>query len=367
METIADACSPAPATPGSAWWRATCADARRGGRPGGRSGRRGCGRSAARALPRGRPARQRARVRLLAGGGGARRARWWSGPTRPTAATSWPGTSPTPSASSWSPTRPTCPWSTGSHLGAALGDGRGRQRPGAAWSTIPAGGASARRLRGGAARRRRRPVGDAETPRLPDLHLGHLRRAQGVPVHPGPAGPHRRHRGPDVRAHRRRRLLPVHAPLPLQRPDGRMGSGAGGRRHRGPAPGGRFSASGFLPDVRRHGVTYFNYVGQAAVLHPGHPRAARRRRQPPGAGLRQRRGRADDVARFAERFGCTVDRRLRLDRGRGHGAAHPRHAPGRARAGTRGHRRPRPGHRPGVPAGPLRRRRASAQRRGGHR
>ena len=26
--------------------------------------------------------------------------------------------------------------------------------------------------------------------------------------------------------------------------------------------GGRFSASGFLPDVRRHGVTYFNYVGK---------------------------------------------------------------------------------------------------------
>ena len=25
----------------------------------------------------------------------------------------------------------------------------------------------------------------------------------------------------------------------------------------------RFSASGFLPDVRRYGVTYFNYVGRA--------------------------------------------------------------------------------------------------------
>ena len=37
---------------------------------------------------------------------------------------------------------------------------------------------------------------------------------------------------------------------------------------------GRFSASGFLPDVRRYGVTYFNYVGKPL------PTSSRRRKNP---------------------------------------------------------------------------------------
>ena len=37
-----------------------------------------------------------------------------------------------------------------------------------------------------------RAVGDARHPRVPALHLGDVRRAQGVPVQPGSPGPHRR-------------------------------------------------------------------------------------------------------------------------------------------------------------------------------
>ena len=54
---------------------------------------------------------------------------------------------------------------------------------------------------------------------------------------------------------------------------------------------GRFSASGFLPDVRRHGVTYFNYVGKPLsyiLATPEHPDDADNTLT---RGLRQRRGR----------------------------------------------------------------------------
>ena len=166
---------------------------------------------------------------------------------------------------------------------------------------------------------------------------------------------------------RRRRLLPVHAAVPLQRADGRLGPGAGR-----PAPPlalrGRFSASGFLPDVRRYGVTYFNYVGQAAVVHPGHARAARRRRQPAASGpsaTRDDRGRRRPVRRALRRAPSPTP------------TARPRAAPrctrtpdtppgalGRAPEGTVV---ARPGDRRRVPTGPLRRARPPAQRRGGHR
>ena len=98
---------------------------------------------------------------------------------------------------------------------------------------------------------------------------------------------------------------------------------------------GRFSASGFLPDVRAAGATYFNYVGKPLsyiLATPEQPddadnplvRASATRAQPttspasPSASARR-------------------DRRVRLHRGRRHGAAHARHAPGalgRAPEGT---------------------------------
>jgi fatty-acyl-CoA synthase len=68
---------------------------------------------------------------------------------------------------------------------------------------------------------------------------------------------------------------------------------------------GRFSASGFLADVRRHGVTYFNYVGKPLSYILATPEL------PDDADNTLTRvfgneGAEDDLARFATRFGCRV-------------------------------------------------------------
>lgn len=67
----------------------------------------------------------------------------------------------------------------------------------------------------------------------------------------------------------------------------------------------KFSASGFLEDVRRYGVTYFNYVGKPLTYILATPEA------PDDADntLRTAFGNEaaeHDLARFAERFGCEV-------------------------------------------------------------
>ncbi|MFC4906749.1 AMP-binding protein [Actinomadura gamaensis] len=67
----------------------------------------------------------------------------------------------------------------------------------------------------------------------------------------------------------------------------------------------KFSASGFLPDVRRYGVTYFNYVGRALAYILATPE------RPDDADntLRSAFGTeasAQDMARFGERFGCRI-------------------------------------------------------------
>jgi fatty-acyl-CoA synthase len=67
----------------------------------------------------------------------------------------------------------------------------------------------------------------------------------------------------------------------------------------------RFSASQFLVDVRRHGVTYFNYVGKPLSYILATPEL------PDDADNTLRRAFGNeaaeaDVTRFAERFGCTV-------------------------------------------------------------
>ena len=67
----------------------------------------------------------------------------------------------------------------------------------------------------------------------------------------------------------------------------------------------RFSASGFLDDVRRFGVTYFNYVGKPLSYVLATPE----RHDDADNTLRRAFGNEAaeaDVARFAERFGCTV-------------------------------------------------------------
>jgi acyl-CoA synthetase (AMP-forming)/AMP-acid ligase II len=67
----------------------------------------------------------------------------------------------------------------------------------------------------------------------------------------------------------------------------------------------RFSASGFLPDVRRYGVTWFNYVGKPLtyiLATPEHPDDADNT-------LRVAFGNEAaplDIDRFATRFGCIV-------------------------------------------------------------
>ncbi|MQY02585.1 AMP-binding protein [Actinomadura macrotermitis] len=67
----------------------------------------------------------------------------------------------------------------------------------------------------------------------------------------------------------------------------------------------RFSASGFLPDVRRYRATYFNYVGRALAYILATPEG------PDDAGntLRAAFGTeasAQDLARFGARFGCRI-------------------------------------------------------------
>ncbi len=98
----------------------------------------------------------------------------------------------------------------------------------------------------------------------------------------------------------------------------------------------RFSASQFLPDVRRFGVTYFNYVGKPLSYVLATPE------RPDDADNPLRRcfgneAAEADVARFAERFGCTVQDAYGSTEG---GAAvtrtpdTPRGALGRALPGT---------------------------------
>ncbi len=68
----------------------------------------------------------------------------------------------------------------------------------------------------------------------------------------------------------------------------------------------KFSASGFLPDVRRYGATYFNYVGKPLSYILATPE------RPDDADNTLRRvfgneAAPQDIDRFARRFGCTVD------------------------------------------------------------
>ncbi len=69
--------------------------------------------------------------------------------------------------------------------------------------------------------------------------------------------------------------------------------------------GGRFSASGFLPDVRRHGVTYCNYVGRPlsyVLATPEQPDDA----DNPLCFVFGNEAAPGDVERFARRFECDV-------------------------------------------------------------
>jgi fatty-acyl-CoA synthase len=69
--------------------------------------------------------------------------------------------------------------------------------------------------------------------------------------------------------------------------------------------GGRFSASGFLPDVRRFGATYFNYVGKPLAYVLATPERPDDAHNPLVRAFGNEGGRGD-VERFAARFACVV-------------------------------------------------------------
>ncbi|MEZ0363043.1 long-chain-fatty-acid--CoA ligase FadD17 [Mycobacterium sp. pUA109] len=67
----------------------------------------------------------------------------------------------------------------------------------------------------------------------------------------------------------------------------------------------KFSASGFLPDIRRYRATYANYVGKPlsyVLATPEHPDDA----DNPLKAVYGNEGAAADVERFARRFGCVA-------------------------------------------------------------
>lgn len=68
---------------------------------------------------------------------------------------------------------------------------------------------------------------------------------------------------------------------------------------------GRFSASGFLPDVRAAGATYFNYVGKPLAYILATPERPDDGENPLVRAFGNE-GSADDVAHFAARFGVNV-------------------------------------------------------------
>ena len=89
----------------------------------------------------------------------------------------------------------------------------------------------------------------------------------------------------------RRRLLPRHAAVPLQRVDGRLGPGADGRLGLRAALVGPLLGLGLPARRPRRRGDVLQLRRQAAVLHPGHARAARRRRQPAWCAPSATRGR----------------------------------------------------------------------------
>ena len=78
----------------------------------------------------------------------------------------------------------------------------------------------------------------------------------------------------------------------------------------------RFSASGFLSDIRRYRATYMNYVGKPLALVLATPErpddAENTLRSAFGNEATDR-----DIAEFTRRFDCRVRRRVRLQRVRG--------------------------------------------------
>ncbi len=124
--------------------------------------------------------------------------------------------------------------------------------------------------------------------------------------------------------------------------------------------GRRFSASGWLADVRRYRATYTNYTGKPLAYIVSTPE------RPDDAHNDLRvafgnEGSPEIVDRFARRFGLEVIDAYRRDRGRHRGEPRGRGSPGGARPGRPERVRRRRG-RHGAPGGSLRGRRPVGQR-----
>ena len=133
--------------------------------------------------------------------------------------------------------------------------------------------------------------------------------------------------GRTVFGHHLRRLLPVDAAVPLQRHLRGLGGGAGDRGRDGARRVLGLALPRRRPPLRRH---LHELRRQAARVRPGHPRAARRPRQPAARRVRQR-GQRPRHRRVRPPVRLHGLGRLRLDRERGH--HHPRgRLPGRARS-----------------------------------
>ena len=69
--------------------------------------------------------------------------------------------------------------------------------------------------------------------------------------------------------------------------------------------GGKFSASGFIEDVRNSGATFFNYVGKPLAFILATPPSARDKEHQLKLGFGNESSAEDRIA-FTERFGCTI-------------------------------------------------------------
>ncbi len=112
----------------------------------------------------------------------------------------------------------------------------------------------------------------------------------------------------------------------------------------------KFSASQFLPDIRRYGATYANYVGKPLSYVLATPEHARRCRQSAARGLRQR-GRTRRRREVRPPVQHAGDGRIRFNRGRYRDRPHSGHPAGIAGPAARRDRDPRCRDRRAVPAG----------------
>jgi fatty-acyl-CoA synthase len=123
----------------------------------------------------------------------------------------------------------------------------------------------------------------------------------------------------------------------------------------------RFSASGFVSDVKRYGATTFTYVGKALAYILATPPSDDDASIPLRRGFGTEASVADQAA-FEQRFGCVLTEGYGSSEGGGGHQPDPGHPGGIPGPALGRHRHRGSGHRGRVPAGGPRRRRASDQR-----